>query len=116
MAMPFVEHTPENHRRVIDSCHYHLINMRQLSTKEVLISELISRMLPADRLAPDTNTRLIAEIQEANILRVVAASNKITPKRTKLLDISDQERIRLAVTKLRVGFMPIEAQETNRDL
>jgi hypothetical protein len=91
-----------------------LADVDLLRGEEVRIGEMFHRVLPADGLVPYKDAGFVAEIEEARILRVVAAPHEITAQIAQLLHIGDQQRIGQRAAELRVCFVSIDAQQAHR--
>ena len=72
------------------------------------------RVLPPDRLAPHEEARLVAQVQEARVLRVVAAAHEVGAEILEDLHVRRQQRLRQPAAELRVRVVAVEAEQAQR--
>jgi hypothetical protein len=73
-----IKKSPNDDRRVIDASTDHRLHHGGMFVAEIFVAKLPLALPPANPLFPNKNPHFIAEIEKPLILRIVAATNKIS--------------------------------------
>ena len=114
VRMKFVQKRPENHTRMIDAVPDHQAGFLFDQILKFGIGHLLRGVAPAETLLPDQHSILVAEIQEARILRVVASAHKVAVEIAQILQILEHHRLRRRRSELGMRFMTVESLQVDR--
>ncbi len=92
----------------------HFVDLLLLKLEETLVGQMFNRLLPADGFGPDQQAGLIAQVEEALVLRVVAAADEVAVHRFEDLHVGQLHGRGHGMAEVRMGLVAVEATELDR--
>lgn len=109
-----VHESPEDDRRVVDARLDHIDRLLDLEPAEFRVALDFDAVAPAERLLPDQKTELVAEVEKALALRIVAAADEVAAEIAQDLQVLDPEFVRHGRAELRMRVVAVVAAQAER--
>jgi len=114
LAGALVEDAPDDDAGVIDRRGHHLVNALELRGDKGGVGEVLHLGLPRRRLLPDENAELVAEVEKARVLRVMAAAHEIAVQCLDELDVGQHDIQRDRLPEFGVRLVAVDAAQADR--
>ena len=100
---------------MVEACAHHILRLLQLGGYEARIGQLMrgdggmGAVAPSQRLLPHQHAHLVAVVEEALALLVVAAAEEVAAEGFQVLDVDDHQRFGRGRAEGRVRLVAVRA-------
>lgn len=99
---------------MVDAAAHHKAGLKFLQSNEFRIGHLFGGIAPSEAFLPDQQAGFIAEVEEAAVLRVVAAAHEVAIHPAQVLQVFKHQLRRDGRAEFRVKFMPVHSFQEQR--